>query len=120
MSHIVTVKTEVKDEMAVRAACLRLKWAEPQYGKFKVYAVDRAGLGVTAPGWSYPIVCNLQTGAVDYDNYNGHWGEQARLDEFLQAYTVERAKLEAQKNGYSVYEEPLADGSIKLSITVEA
>lgn len=120
MSHIVTVKTEVRDEMAVRAACLRLKWAQPTFGTFHVFSEEKTGLGVTAPGWQFPIVCNLNTGVVEYDNYNGAWGPQARLDEFLQAYTVERAKLEAQKNGYSVFEETLSDGSIKLSVTVEA
>lgn len=120
MSHIVTVKTEVRDEMAVRAACLRLKWEQPTFGDFRVFSVNKTGLGIKAPGWQFPIVCNLSTGTVDYDNYNGNWGPQARLDEFLQAYTVERAKLEAQKNGYSVFEETLSDGSIKLSVTVEA
>lgn len=120
MSHIVTVKAEVKDEMAVRAACLRLKWEQPTFGKHKVYVVDREGLGVKAPDWSYPIVCDLQSGQVHYDNFNGHWGEQRHLDAFMQAYAIERAKLEAQKNGYSVYEESLTDGSIKLTVTMEA
>lgn len=120
MSHIVNIKTEVRDEHAVRAACLRLKWEQPTFGVHQVYAIKETGLAVKAPGWSYPIVCNLQTGGVAYDNFNGHWGEQSRLNEFLQAYSVEKAKLEAAKNGYSVYEESMADGSIKLSVTVEA
>lgn len=120
MSHIVQIKTQVNDEMAVRAACLRLKWEEPTFGDFRVFSVNRTGLGIKAPGWQFPIVCNLQTGAVDYDNYNGHWGEQAQLDHFIQAYTIEKARLEAQKMGHSVYEEVLADGSVKLTVTVEA
>ena len=120
MSHIVQIKTQVTDEMAVRAACLRLKWEEPTFGDFRVFSVNRTGLGIKAPGWQFPIVCNLQTGAVDYDNYNGHWGEQAQLDHFIQAYTIEKARLEAQKMGHSVYEETLSDGSIKLTVTVEA
>lgn len=120
MSHIVTVKTEVRDEMAVRAACLRLKWEQPTFGDFRVFSENKTGLGVKAPGWQFPIVCNLNTGVVEYDNYNGAWGHQDRLNEFLQAYSVEKAKLEAAKNGYSVYEESMADGSIKLSVTVEA
>lgn len=120
MSHIVQIKTEVKDEMAVRAACLRLKWEQPTFGKFRVFSVDREGLGVKIPGWQFPVVCNTNTGAVDFDNYNGNWGEQRLLDQFLQAYTIEKAKLEAAKMGHSVYEEPMADGSIKLTVTVEA
>jgi hypothetical protein len=119
MSHIVQIKTEVKDEMAVRAACLRLKWEQPTFGDFRVYAVTRTGLGVKLPGWSFPVVCNLQTGAVDYDNFNGSWGAQKTLDQFMQAYTIEKAKLEAAKMGYSVYEESLVDGSVKLTVNVE-
>ena len=41
---------------------------------------------------------------------------QQELDRFLQAYAVERAKSEARRQGHSVTEQPLADGSIKLTI----
>lgn len=117
MSHIVQIKTEVKDASAVEAACKRLGLEAPTTGTFQVYAVQRTGLGVKLPGWDYPVVCNLESGAVDFDNYNGSWGAQAELDKFLQAYAVEKAIFEAQKGGYSVYEEKLDDGSIKLSLT---
>ena len=120
MSHIVQIKTEVRDANAIEAACRRLGIEQPTTGKFRVYAVEREGVGIRLPGWSYPVVCNTETGAVDYDNYNGSWGEQKHLDSFLQAYAVEKAIYEAQKGGYSVYEETLPDGSIKLNITVEA
>ena len=120
MSHIVQIKTEVRDANAISAACKRLGLAAPVEGKFRVYAVERSGIGINLPGWSYPVVCNVETGAVDFDNYNGSWGKQEELDKFLQAYAVEKAIYEAQKGGYSVYEEMLPDGSIKLNITVEA
>ncbi|EMI22566.1 hypothetical protein RMSM_00504, partial [Rhodopirellula maiorica SM1] len=42
---------------------------------------------------------------------------QERLDEFLQVYAVEKTKIEARRNGYSVTEQSLKDGSIKLSLT---
>ena len=117
MSHIVQIKTEVKDAAAVAAACRRLGLKEPVHAKYREFAVEREGLGVELPGWQYPVVCNLETGAVDYDNYNGSWGKQEELDKFLQAYAVEKAIYEAQKGGYSVYEEMLSDGSIKLNLT---
>jgi hypothetical protein len=117
MSHIVQIKTEVRDAAAVTAACRRLGLAEPTTGKFNVYAVEREGLAVKLPGWHYPVVCNLETGAVDFDNFNGSWGKQEELDKFLQAYAVEKAIYEAQKGGYSVFEEVLQDGSIKLNLT---
>jgi uncharacterized protein YfaS (alpha-2-macroglobulin family) len=46
------------------------------------------------------------------------WGDQAKLDQFLQAYATEKAKIEARKRGHSVSEQALADGSIKLTIQV--
>jgi hypothetical protein len=55
---------------------------------------------------------------VRYDNYNGRWGEQAQLDRFLQAYAVEKAKIEARKRGHTVTEQSLTDGSIKLTVSV--
>ena len=54
-----------------------------------------------------------------FDNYNGSWGPQEHLDRFLQMYAVEKAGLEARKKGYSVSEQSLEDGSIRLQI-VEA
>jgi len=46
------------------------------------------------------------------------YGEQRQLDRFLQAYAVERAKIEARKGGYTATEQHLADGSIKLTVNV--
>ena len=119
MSHIAQIKTEVRDATAVEAACRRLGLEQPTVDTFQVYVVQRTGLGVKLPGWQYPVVCNLETGAVDFDNYNGSWGAEKELDKFLQAYATEKAIHEAQKGGYSVFEQVLEDGSIKLNITVE-
>ena len=46
------------------------------------------------------------------------WGAQQELDRFLQAYACERTRIEARKKGYTVTEQPLQDGSIKLTIHV--
>ena len=55
---------------------------------------------------------------MHFDNFNGRWGDQSRLNQFLQAYAVEMTKIEARKKGHSVTETPLSDGSIKLTIQV--
>ena len=120
MSHIVQIKTECRDLEALKGACRRLKLAEPVHGKYSVFSVSREGYGVRLPNWNYPVVVNIETGAVDFDNYNGSWGKQEELDKLLQAYAVEKAVLEAQRNGYSLYETVLPDGSIELNITMEA
>jgi hypothetical protein len=118
LSHIVSIKTEIRDEQAVRAACVRLQLAVPETKTVRLFNATATGLCVQLPAWNYPVVCNLQTGQVQYDNYQGHWGEQARLHEFLQAYAVEKAKIEARKKGHTVSETRLQDGSIKVTVRV--
>ena len=116
MSHIVQIQTEVRDAAAVRAGCNRLGLQPPTEGTFKLFTNTAEGLGVQLRDWRFPVVCQLASGKLQYDNYEGRWGDRARLDEFLQAYAVEKAKLSARKSGYSVSEQALADGSIKLTI----
>jgi hypothetical protein len=118
LSHIVEIKTEIRDEQALRAACTRLQLAAPEHKTVRLFSATATGLAVQLPGWSYPVVCNLQTGQAQYDNYNGHWGEQKHLNSFLQAYAVEKAKIEARKKGHSVSETRLQDGSIRVTVRV--
>ena len=118
MSHIVQIKTEVRDEQAVRAACVRLQLAAPETKTVRLFNATATGLCVQLPAWSYPVVCDTSSGKVSYDNYNGHWGDQARLNEFLQAYAVEKSKIEARKRGHRVTESKLEDGSIKVIVHV--
>jgi hypothetical protein len=118
LSHVVQIETQIKDEQAVRAACTRLQLAAPEHKTVRLFNATATGLCVQLPGWQYPVVANLQTGQVQYDNYGGHWGEQSRLNAFLQAYAVEKAKIEARKKGLSVTETALQDGSIKVTVRV--
>ena len=118
MSHIVSIKAEIRDAASVRAACRRLGLSEPEHGTVKLFSGEATGLAVKLPDWQYPVVCDTASGQVRYDNFNGRWGDQQHLDKFMQAYAVERAKLEARKKGHSVVEQSLTDGSIKLLINV--
>lgn len=118
MSHIVTIKTEVRDAEAVRATCHRLGLEGPVQGTARLFEGDAEGLLVKMPGWAYPAVVDTNSGQVRYDNYEGAWGDPKQLDAFLQAYAVEKAKLEARKKGHGVYEQTLPDGSVKLTIQV--
>ena len=120
MSHIVEIKTEVRDPVAIAAACDRLRVPAPSAGAHRLYSGAVQGLAVQLEGWKYPVVCDTATGQVRYDNYAGHWGEQARLDQFLQAYAVEKARLESHRRGHTVTEQSLSDGSIKLTIQLGA
>ena len=118
MSHIVEIKTEVRDEAAVQAACSRLHLPRAARGTFQLYSTEETGLGIELPQWKYPVVANTETGQVRFDNYEGRWGSQEFLDQFLQSYATERVKIEARKKGHSVVEQRLDNGSIKLTVQV--
>lgn len=120
MSHTVTIKTEIRDAAAVRAACDRLRLPAPVQGKHQIYETEVEGLAVKLPDWYYPVVADLATGQVKFDNYRGSWGDQKELDRLLQAYAAEKVKIEARRKGHFVTESQLADGSIKLTVQVGA
>ena len=46
--------------------------------------------------WEYPVVVDPTARQIRYDNYDSQWGEQKQLDRLLQAYAVEKSKLEAR------------------------
>jgi hypothetical protein len=118
MSHIVVVKSEIRDAAAVRAACQRLGLAPPIQGKTQLFSGEAVGLAVQLPDWQYPVVADLTTGQLKFDNFGGRWGDQKHLDRFLQAYAAEKVKIEGRRKGHFVTETQLADGSIKLVIQV--
>ena len=116
MSHIVVIQTRVHDPAAVAAACQRLGLAAPVQGTAQLYSGEATGLIVQLPGWQFPIVADVLTGTIRYDNYGGHWGEQGQLDRFLQMYATEKVRLEAKKRGFQITEQALQDGSIRLQV----
>ena len=118
MSHIVEIKTEVRDAVAVHAACQRLQLDAPTDGQAKLFSSEATGWIVNLPDWRYPAVFDTASGQVRFDNYGGRWGEQVQLDRFLQGYAVEKAKLEARRKGHTITEQSLADGSIKLTVQI--
>jgi hypothetical protein len=118
MSHVVTVLTVVRDADALAAACRRLGLAEPAVGTAQLFAAAASGQIVNLPGWTYPVVIDTNSGEVFYDNYNGAWGEPRQLERLLQAYAVEKARAEARRAGHTVTEQPLVNGSIKLTVHV--
>lgn len=121
MSHTVTIKTDVTDKQAIVAACRRLGLEMPVEGRHTLYQRSEAitGMAVKLPNWNYPVVFNTDTGAVAYDNFNGHWGDISEYEKFMQAYAVSRAMQEASMQGYVATEETLPDGSIRVTVNVE-
>lgn len=116
VSHVVQIQTEIRDPVAIQAACGRLSLPAPVFGETKLFSSSATGWAVRLPDWRYPIVCDVATAKIAFDNYGGRWGEPKRLDQFLQGYAVEKARIEARRKGHTVVEQPLSDGSIKLTI----
>ena len=96
MSHIVTIKSEVRDAVAVEAACERLHLEKPVYGTARLFSGSASGLLVQLPEWQYPVVCQTETGQLQFDNFENRWGDRSHLDRFLQLYAVEKTRLSAQ------------------------
>ena len=118
MSHIVSLRTEIRDAAVVRTACQRLGLHEPIQGTTRLFSGEATGLAVELPNWQYPVVADLATGQLKYDNFGGRWGDQQHLDRFLQIYAVEKARAEARLRGYLCTETCLPNGAIKLTIQV--
>ena len=118
MSHIVQLQTEIRDPVAVKSACNRMGLPVPTHRTVQLYSAEATGLAVELPGWRYPVVCQTETSEIFYDSYEGRWGSQEFLDQLLQMYSVEKAKIEARKKGHTVTEQRLDNGSIKLTVSV--
>ncbi|MBL8792793.1 MAG: DUF1257 domain-containing protein [Planctomycetia bacterium] len=116
MSHIVTVQTQLRDPLAVAAACARLQLPAPVEGTAQLYSGQAAGLLVQLPDWKYPLVIDCAQGELRFDDYGGQWGDRRSLDHFLQTYAIEKVRIEGRQRGYQVTEQALADGSVKLQL----
>jgi hypothetical protein len=73
VSHIVTIQSQVRDAAAVAAACQRLGLALPTERTVRLFSASVTGLAIELPGWNYPVVCDLASGSLKYDNYGGAW-----------------------------------------------
>jgi hypothetical protein len=120
MSHLVTIQTQVRDPIALSAACRRIGVAEPVRETVQLFSGQVSGLAIRLPNWQYPVVVDIEAGAVRFDDFGGRWGDRKELDCLIQAYAVEKAKLECRRKGHAVSETAQGDGSIKLQILVGA
>ena len=71
MSHIVTIQTEIRDSVAIAAACQRLGLPQPTAGCVELFSGQATGTIVQLPGWRYPVVCDTTNGQLRYDHYEG-------------------------------------------------
>lgn len=138
MSHITKIEIEVTDLAALKAACRRLgftfvegKETYAWFGRFvgdaplpegvSVEELGKCDHAIEVPGARYEIGIRAQKGGFRllWDSWvagglEQKIGKNAGL--LKQAYGIEKAKIEARRKGYSVYESRKADGSITLKI----
>lgn len=124
MSHLSKIELEIKDIAALRKACQRLGFQlNMEQKSFKWYGTTDAKCDHTikVPDANYEIGVlkdgnkyNLQCDFFDYRLVN-KIGKDGGL--LKQAYTLEKAKMEAKKKGYACKEIKTPQG-IQLTITV--
>ena len=64
MSHIVQIQSQVRDPVAIQAACQRLKLPEPTQRTVKLFSDTVTGLAVQLPGWTFPVLCDVASGEL--------------------------------------------------------
>lgn len=79
---------------------------------------NHQGVGISIPGWKYPAVVTPD-GSISVDVYNGRWGDLNDLNMLSATYGIEKAKIEALKQGYSCFESiDEQTGELELTIDV--
>lgn len=122
MSHFTTIKTQIKDIAALRAACAEMGVALLENTKARGYGKNKThGDYVVRLNGPYDIAVNRQmTGAygLTTDWWDGHVEREAgpNFGRLLQRYGVCKAQAEARRKGYTTRRQNLNDGSIKLVI----
>ncbi len=117
MSHISTVKVEMKDRAAIIRAAQKLRLTFLSEGEHRLYNDQKAtGLAFKLPEWRYPIVIDPETGVVKYDNYGESWGKQVELDKLVQRYGAEVAIMQAEAVGMETIETELENGDLRLEL----
>ena len=75
MSHVVTIKTDREGRGGRACGVPALGLPQPVQGTHRLFTSSATGLAVQLPKWRYPVVCDLTTGQLQYDNFKGHWGD---------------------------------------------
>ena len=120
MSHFTTIKTQIKDITALRAAVAELGLQLLANAEARGYISNKTkgDLVIRLKG-PYDIALNRQpndTYGLTTDWWNGHVEREVGKDfgRLLQLYGVHKTTLEARKKGLSVLRRPQPNGAIKL------
>ncbi|HZV35103.1 MAG TPA: hypothetical protein VFB72_11070 [Verrucomicrobiae bacterium] len=131
MSHIVSIKTQVTDIEAVKAACKELGFTFNEGAKdYQAWGTLRPAcahsINVNRKGykWEIGLIKNDAGYQLSYDRFlelEMVKGEGAPLakggSNFIQHYAVHKATIEARKRGYMVNRVAGKNGAIQLVVT---
>jgi hypothetical protein len=122
VSHFTSIQTQIRDIAALRAACAELGVGLVENAVARGYGSNtHKGEYVIKLKGPYDIAVNRQqdgTYGLTTDWWDGHVEKEVgkNYGRLLQLYGVHKARIEAQKKGYTVRRQTLGDGSIKLVI----
>ena len=122
MSHFATIATQIRDIAALREACRELGVELIENAVARGYGENKhQGEFVVQLKGPYDIAVNRQpdgTFGLTTDWWDGHVEKEVGTNygRLIQLYGVHKARLEAQRKGYTVRRQTLGDGSIKLVI----
>src|SRR5688500_16814239 len=122
MSHFTTIKTQIKDIDAFRAACQEIGLPLLQNTEARGYYTNKIkGEFVIKLKGPYDIDLNKQSDgsyAFTADLWEGRVEQEVgkNYGKLLQLYAVHKAMQEARKKGHLVTRSQKQDGSIKLVI----
>ena len=120
MSHFTTIKTQIKDIEALRAAIKEMRLELVSNATARGFADNTLkGEYVIKLKGPYDIAVNQQpdrTFGLTTDWWDGHVEKEVGKDfgKLLQLYGVHKATFEAKKKGFSVLRKSQPNGSIKL------
>jgi hypothetical protein len=118
MSHVVNIKTELKNKASVVKACARLEWPCEVNSSTVMYDGTKVhGSIITIPNWKY-AACVKEDGSIATDTFNNRWGDIADLDQLKKYYAVEETKSTLAAQGiYS--REYLNEKDQSITLTAE-
>ena len=122
MSHFTTIDVQVKDIVALHAACQELGLDVVKKAEARGYGGQRiAGDFIIRLNGPYDVALQLQpdgTYRLAADLWQGHVEHELGhgFGKLKQLYGVHKATIEARKRGLSVRRQTRADGIIRLAL----
>ena len=122
MSHFVTIKTQIKDIEALKAACAELGFGFEQDAQARGIGTEQRGEYVIRLKGPCDIVVQRQPDGkfgLSTDWWGGYVEKEVgkNYGRLLQLYAVHKAAREARKGGLTVRRQAVSNGTIKLVLT---